>query len=89
MLQFKREIACTILREAAAVRCTRKRKKSGPIGVRPGDGIRYDLTAHYIKRRTERRLCNMELCKAKCVTYCQKCDRHVCIDHFQEYHTKK
>jgi hypothetical protein len=26
--------------------------------------------------------------KAKVVTYCEKCDRSVCIDHFEEYHTK-
>ncbi len=30
----------------------------------------------------------MEGCKAKVVTYCGKCDRSVCIDHFEEYHTK-
>ena len=87
MLEFKREIVCTILREAAATRT--KRKQTGPVGARPGDGVRYDMIAHYVKRRPERRLCNMELCTARCVTYCLKCDRHVCIDHFQEYHTKK
>jgi hypothetical protein len=51
--------------------------------------IRFDNTSHYIKKRSLRRLCAMVDCKVKCVTYCGKCDRAVCIDHFEEYHTRK
>jgi hypothetical protein len=40
------------------------------------------------KGKVQRRFCSMEGCKAKVVTYCGKCDRTVCIDHFEEYHTK-
>jgi hypothetical protein len=92
LLSFKRELVCTILRGAAA---TRKRNSSGslqkgPLGLRPGDmEIRFDNTSHYIKKRNLRRLCAMVDCKVKCVTYCGKCDRAVCIDHFEEYHTRK
>ena len=40
------------------------------------------------KGKVQRRFCSMEGCKAKVVTYCGKCDRSVCIDHYEEYHTK-
>ena len=40
------------------------------------------------KGKVQRRFCSMEGCKAKLVTYCGKCDGSVCIDHYEEYHTK-
>jgi hypothetical protein len=88
LLNFKREVVCSILRKAASTRSRNSSGKSGPIGVRPGDEeVRYDNTGHYIRRVTLRRTCAMEDCKVKCATSCGKCGRTLCIDHFEEYHT--
>jgi Transposase IS4 len=85
LLEFKREVVCSILRGAAATRG--QQLSPGPTGSRPGGDVRYDGIGHYVKRRPERRRCHM--CQSKCVTYCGKCDCHLCIDDFQVYHTKK
>ncbi len=92
LLDFKRELVCTILRGAAATRSRHSSgsSSSGPIGRRPGDGdIRYDKLSHFIVRQTatSRRKCAMEGCMTKCVTWCEKCDRPICLDHFKPYHT--
>jgi hypothetical protein len=90
LLVFKRELVCTILRGAAATRSRNSSGNSstGPFGSRPGDmDIRYDGVAHYIKKRAQRRRCAMEGCVVKCITYCGKCDRAVCIEDFEQYHS--
>ncbi len=87
LLMFKRDLVCNILRGAAATRSRNSSGSTGPFGAGPGD-LRYDGILHFIKKRSLRRFCSMEGCKAKVVTYCGKCDRSVCIDHFEEYHTK-
>ena len=86
LLQFKREVVCTILRGAAA---SRRTVQTGPIGHRPGEDIRFDTISHFVKKRTLRRVCAMEDCKVKVSTYCGKCDRAICIDHFEEYHVRR
>jgi hypothetical protein len=88
LLQFKRDLVCSILREAASTRSRISSGSTGPIGARPGGDLRYDGMHHFVKKRDSRAVCNMEACKAKVVTYCGKCNRAVCIDHFEEYHTK-
>ena len=84
LLDFKREIVCTILRGASS---SRRSSQSGPLGARPGDNVRYDRLDHLPVWRSQRRLCAMEECKVKCVTFCDKCDRALCKDHFKSYHT--
>lgn len=82
---FKRDLVCTILRETAT-----RRASTGPIGVRPGDAdLRYDQLSHFIEKRAPpRKLCAMEGCKARCVTYCDKCKRAICLEDFKAYHTR-
>lgn len=87
-LNFKREIACVLLRSGAEVR---KRNSSGSGSGRlstPGaQELRYDCVGHFlIVRRNNRKNCALEGCKTKCQTYCEKCNRAICADHFKEYH---
>jgi hypothetical protein len=91
-LDFRREIVCPILRSAAEVR---KRNPSGPtVGIgrlaNPGEEeVRYDCVGHFlIVKRNIRKLCSYEECKTKCQTYCEKCNRAICADHFKIFHTK-
>ena len=89
LLMFKRDLVCNILRGAGATRSRNSSGSSGPFGARPGDGdLRYDGILHFVKKREVRRFCSMEDCKSKVVTYCGKCNRAVCIDHFEEYHSR-
>ncbi len=89
LLMFERDLVCNILRGAVATRSRNSSMSTGPFGARPGDGdLRYDGILHFIKKCALRRFCSMEGCKAKVVTYCGKCDRNVCIDYFEEFHTR-
>jgi hypothetical protein len=88
-LNFRREIVCVILMSGAEVR---KRNSSGGGSGKqgmPGDeDVRFDCIGHFVVvRRNNRRYCSYEGCKTKCQTFCEKCDRAVCTDHFKVYHT--
>lgn len=87
-LEFKREIVCVILRKAAA---TRSRNCSGSSTgriSRVGDAeLRFDNIGHWPEVRVKKRkTCALEVCNAKIQTYCKKCDRALCLEHFEEYH---
>ncbi len=87
LLAFKREVVCTTLRSVGTNRSRHSSGSSGRIGQRPGDAdLRYDRLSHFVEKRTLRRECAMEGCKVKVATYCDKCDRAVCINHFKAYH---
>lgn len=89
LLEFKRELVCTTLRTVGNSRSRNSSGSSGRMGQRPGDvNIRFDRLSHLVEKRPLRRLCAMEGCKVKVATYCDKCDRAVCIDHFKAYHTQ-
>ena len=76
MLVFKRDVVCTMLRQGATVRSRNSSggPRTGPIGARPGDDdLRYDQLSHYIEKRAPpRKMCAMEGCNSRCVTYCEK-----------------
>jgi DNA excision repair protein ERCC-6 len=88
-LNFRREIVCVILKSGAELR---KRRTSGGSSVgkltMPGyEEVRFDCVGHFVVvRRDSRRICSYEGCKTKCQTFCEKCDRALCIDHFKVYH---
>ncbi len=66
-----------------------RNSSTGLFGSRPGDmDIRYNCVAHYIKKHAQRRHCAMEGCDVKCVTYCGKRDRAVCMEDFEQYHSR-
>ena len=52
--------------------------------------IRYADTKHLlIVRKNQRSRCALEGCTTKCQTYCDKCDRAICCDHFFCFTQKK
>lgn len=83
LYQFKREVVNVLLRDAGCHNINRG------LVVRPGDEvIRYDNVGHLVSNnRNQRRRCAFEGCTTKCITLCLKCERNICIDHFQGYHT--
>lgn len=83
--EFRREVTCVLLRESAG-----RRKSGGGRLNRAGDEqLRYDNKGHYlIVKRNVRAICAFPNCRAKCQTYCEKCNRALCCDHFKEYHMK-
>ena len=87
LLDFKREYVCVALRDAGD---TRSRNSSGTVGrlSRFGDDeIRFDGLHHYvIVKKDERKRCAYEGCSAKCQSYCNKCQRALCLYHFMPYH---
>lgn len=85
-LAFRREIVCVLLRSTADLR---NRTPSGGRVSTPGEeDIRFDGIGHFVVvRRDMRRVCAYQGCKTRCQTFCDKCDRSVCVDHFKEYHT--
>jgi hypothetical protein len=85
-LNFRIEMVCVILRSASEAR---KRVLSGGKVTTPGDDkLRYDCVGHFVVvRRDLRRVCAYEGCKTRCQTFCDKCDRALCADHFKEFHT--
>jgi hypothetical protein len=44
--------------------------------------------SHFIKNRAKCRCFAMEGCTVKCVMYCGKCNCTVCINDFEQYHTR-
>ena len=86
-LQFRREIACVLLRQNVG---NKTRRPSGGRMNRAGDvELRYDNVGHYlIVKQNVRAICAFKECRAKCQTYCEKCDRAICTYHFKGYHMR-
>lgn len=88
-LNFRREIVCVILRCGAEVR--KRQSSGGSVGrlATPGEvDVRYDCIGHFlIVQRNVRKYCAYEGCKTKCQTYCEKCNKAICAEHFKIYHT--
>ena len=92
-LQFREEVAAVLLIKSSMSRSRNSSGEinTGPIGSRPGESdIRYDNLSHFIEKRSlnPRRRCALQGCESKIQTYCSKCDRPICIDHFKTYHTQ-
>jgi Transposase IS4 len=87
-LDFRREIVCNILMNAAADKRSKSKTVSlGRLSTPGSEEIRFDNQGHYVTvRRNVRRQCAMDMCTTKCQTYCIKCDRALCCDCFMEYH---
>jgi len=37
-------------------------------------------------KHMQKRFAEYEGCKSKCQTYCEKCNRAICLEHFKAYH---
>jgi len=86
-LEFRREVVCYLLMEAAAV--SRNNSGSGR-QTRPGEAdLRYDNVGHYpVIRKNQRQVCKFDGCTTRCQVWCEKCNRCVCIYHFKDYHCR-
>ena len=89
-LEFRQEVTAVLLIHGSRNRISQNFLSTGPIGIKHGEmDLRYDNISHFIKRRKHpRRLCALQGCMSKVLTYCTKCDRTICIDHFEIYHTR-
>ena len=83
-LEFRRNVVNVILRDGGRKVCMRN------VGQFGDHEIRYaDTKQLLIVRKNQRSRCALEGCTTKCQTYCDKCDRAICCDHFFDFHTKK
>ena len=83
-LELRRNVVNVILRDGGRKVCMRN------VGQFGDHEIRYaDTKQLLIVRKNQRYRCALEGCTTKCQTYCDKCDRAICCDHFFGFHTKK
>jgi len=84
-LNFRREIVCIILKAGSE-----NRQRGITVGRHSTPGreeLRFDNIGHLpVVKRELRRLCAYDDCKSRSRTFCIKCDRAICIDHFFVFH---
>lgn len=94
LLKFRREVVIILMMEGAS---SRNRYSCGASGhhattgrlSRPGtQELRYSKGEHYVVRRELRRVCGFENCPSKVNSFCDTCNRAVCIEHFKAYHVQ-
>ncbi|XP_077551293.1 uncharacterized protein LOC144164981 [Haemaphysalis longicornis] len=103
---FKMELAASLCKAGKTVvkkrgrpsnesveQASQEKKKRGPTAPTPTQDVRLDQVGHWVLWSQKRQRCKFPGCTGICITYCVKCEVHLCSTNMSNcfflFHTTK